>query len=354
MNPKVSIIIPIYKTAAWLPKCVESCLNQTYDNIELILIDDGSPDNCGEICDQYAKKDARVIVIHQKNSGVSAARNAGLKRASGELISFVDSDDWIDPDMVSCMVETLLAGQYDLVISGVRKFSYEQIVLERSPTRKALCDQNDILSDLLNHKNLLFYMPVWSKLFKKSIIDEFSLHFDTSVKMGEDFPFVFDYLAHAKSCFYLEKALYNYRLITYDKSEHYQSADIEYQWSNVLIMLNSYISLYLRTGAYASFKKEADAFILRAIRFFLTRTIGAHCPRNAVILRLRTIPTSDMYEDLKSLRLTDVNGLQEKVVLVCCKYKLWALLYLCFRLRALIAAAMYERKEPKTISQIKS
>lgn len=95
----ISIIVPIYKVEKFLPKCIESILNQTYSDFELILVDDGSPDKCPEICDEYAAKDQRIIVIHQKNSGVSAARNAGLKRAKGQYIGFVDPDDFVAPDM---------------------------------------------------------------------------------------------------------------------------------------------------------------------------------------------------------------------------------------------------------------
>ena len=95
----ISIIVPIYKVEKFLPKCIESIYEQTYLDFELILVDDGSPDKCPKICDKYAEKDQRITVIHQKNSGVSVARNAGLKRAQGQYIGFVDPDDFIAPDM---------------------------------------------------------------------------------------------------------------------------------------------------------------------------------------------------------------------------------------------------------------
>ena len=94
----ISVIVPVYKVEQYLPQCVESILNQTYRNLELILVDDGSPDGCGKICDAYAEKDSRVRVIHKKNGGLSDARNAGLNAASGDYLSFIDGDDWIEPD----------------------------------------------------------------------------------------------------------------------------------------------------------------------------------------------------------------------------------------------------------------
>ena len=98
-QPLLSVIIPVYKVEKYLRQCVDSVINQTYKNLEIILVDDGSPDNCGKICDEYAEKDKRVKVIHQLNKGLSGARNTGTEQASGEYIAFVDSDDWLDVHM---------------------------------------------------------------------------------------------------------------------------------------------------------------------------------------------------------------------------------------------------------------
>lgn len=350
MNPKVSIIIPIYNTAPWLPKCLESCLAQTYDNIEIVLIEDGSPDNCGEICDSFAEKDARVTVIHQENRGVSAARNAGLERASGELILFVDSDDWIDPDMVKRMVEGQLAGQYDLVICGVRHFRNEQIVLEKSPAKKEALSRIDVISCLLDHRNLRYFTGPWVKLCKKSIIEKFDLNFDTSLKASEDFLFVLDYLEHTGSCLYLNKAFYNCQLETYDKSAHYQLADAEYQWKNKFIVVDNFRKLFINTGTYAELKDKVDMIILRAIKLFLNTTISAHCSGKAIISQVKAISASKMYGDLKAIHSGDVDDLQEKIVLICCKNRLWNTLYMCFKLKIFL----YDRMYKKVILQVKS
>ena len=100
---KVSVIVPVYKVEKYLNKCVDSIINQTLEDIEIILVDDGSPDNCGKICDDYAQKDNRIVVIHKTNGGLSDARNAGLEVARGEYIGFVDSDDYIAPEMISLL-----------------------------------------------------------------------------------------------------------------------------------------------------------------------------------------------------------------------------------------------------------
>lgn len=119
MEPCISVIVPIYKVEPYLRKCVDSILAQTYQNLEIILVDDGSPDRCGEICDEYARKDARIKVIHKKNGGLSDARNAGLEIMTGAYVAFVDSDDWIEPQMYQRLHELLEYYQADMAFGGV-------------------------------------------------------------------------------------------------------------------------------------------------------------------------------------------------------------------------------------------
>ena len=112
----ISVIVPVYMVESYLHRCVDSILSQTFVDFELILVDDGSPDNCGAICDEYAAKDSRIRVIHQKNGGLSAARNAGLDVAREEYYAFVDGDDWIDPDMYENMYRAIQKGNADLAV----------------------------------------------------------------------------------------------------------------------------------------------------------------------------------------------------------------------------------------------
>lgn len=107
MNPLISVIVPIYNVEKYLARCVDSIVNQTYKDFELILVDDGSPDNSGKICDEYAKKDSRIKVVHKKNGGLSDARNAGMAVATGEYISFIDSDDYVSDDFFECLLDVM-------------------------------------------------------------------------------------------------------------------------------------------------------------------------------------------------------------------------------------------------------
>lgn len=136
-KPKISIIVPVYKAEPYLRKCIDSILNQTFKDFELILVDDGSPDRCGEICDEYALKDSRIKIIHKENSGRSSARNVGLDIAQGEYIGFVDSDDWIEPDMYEVLyskakIESadIIALNYNCCI-GEKKYLWSYTKLEK-------------------------------------------------------------------------------------------------------------------------------------------------------------------------------------------------------------------------------
>ena len=116
MDCKISIIVPVYKVERYLENCIESIINQTFKDFELILVDDGSPDRCGLICDNYAKKDERIKVIHKKNEGLSAARNSGIQIAKGEYIAFVDSDDCINKNMYETLYDTAIENKSDIVV----------------------------------------------------------------------------------------------------------------------------------------------------------------------------------------------------------------------------------------------
>ena len=121
MNKLISIIIPVYKVEEYLEKCVDSVIKQTYDNLEIILVDDGSPDNCGKICDQYSKKDKRVKVIHKENGGLSDARNAGIDISRGEYISFIDSDDYVEIDYIETLYNSIIKSKISIILSHIER-----------------------------------------------------------------------------------------------------------------------------------------------------------------------------------------------------------------------------------------
>lgn len=214
MKEKVSIIVPVYKSEAYLSRCLDSILNQTYTNIEVILVDDGSPDQSGMICDEYAKKDSRIKVIHQENKGVSSARNAGLKIAGGEYIGFVDSDDFIAPEMYERMVENMNKDR-DLVICGCNRCNSDgelQVKKAKPLTYYELqCPQEALPSVMYQRVT----MAVWSKLFRRNRIlseaGEVVVFFDEKLNNHEDFIFICEYICRCREkLYFLPERLYYY------------------------------------------------------------------------------------------------------------------------------------------------
>ncbi len=167
-EPLISVIIPVYKVEKYLKRCVDSVLAQTYENIEIILVDDGSPDNCGEMCDEYARADSRVVVIHKENGGVSAARNIGVERSHGEYVTFVDSDDYISPDYVEYLYSLLSDNDADVAIADFKKTSENSydFTFDKETNVKMLDGKEACVKMLDTSLFMQFVTPV-AKLFKR-------------------------------------------------------------------------------------------------------------------------------------------------------------------------------------------
>lgn len=209
----ISVIVPVYKAENTLKKCADSILSQTHQNLQLILINDGSPDNSGALCDAYAAQDARVLVKHTVNQGVSAARNEGIRLASGEYIAFVDSDDWVEKDFLASALQDITREQADLYISGLLEETFKDSVMVSSEQNKGK-DQTYTAKQLLNAFNedyaFLLICGIWCKLYKASIIRERQILFDTSTTLGEDMLFICDYLRHAERVVFSGRVFYHY------------------------------------------------------------------------------------------------------------------------------------------------
>lgn len=204
----ISVIVPIYKVEPYIRKCVESILCQTYRNLEIILVDDGSPDRCGEICEEYAKKDNRVRVIHQKNQGLSGARNTGLDAALGKYIGFVDSDDFIADTMYEKLYHLAKKYQSQIAICG-RYYEFEngKRVKRYKEKMEVKCYSNKDAIVAMNSYST-FDMAAWDKLYEKNLWKE--MRFPVG-KLSEDFFVMYQLLDHAERVVYTPEPLYFYR-----------------------------------------------------------------------------------------------------------------------------------------------
>ncbi len=236
-HPQISVIVPVYNAEKYLTQCIDSILEQDFTDYELLLIDDGSKDQSGAICDEYAKNDKRIKVFHKKNGGVSSARNLGIDEAQGEYIAFIDSDDYVDSNYLSI----LNCRDADLVVTGYASFEYNiNHIVEECKYTDAIYTDNKIaecLSSVLNDTSM---RSPWDKLFRGTIIKKHKIYFNTYLRIAEDTVFVQTYLQYCHKIVFRSGTPYYYRLelgkVSYFK---YSLSSNEYLYS-LTTVLNTY------------------------------------------------------------------------------------------------------------------
>lgn len=201
-NPKISVIVPVYNAEKYLHRCVDSILAQTFTDFELLLIDDGSKDLSGAICDEYARKDERVKVWHKENEGISATREFGLRQANGKYIQFVDSDDWIDENMLKMMIVEAEIKNSDIVNCGFT----EIFPCKNVPHRFSYINKNEFLQDVVASN----WGVLWKLLINQKVILDNDIHFPRNINNGEDYYFVVNCLLNAKNVGFVDECLYFY------------------------------------------------------------------------------------------------------------------------------------------------
>ncbi len=236
----ISIIIPVYNVEKYLRKCLDSIINQTYKKLEIILIDDGSTDNSGKICEEYAKKDDRIIVIHKENAGVSSARNRGIELANGKYIGFIDSDDWIEENMYETLYQNLL--QFDVDISMC---NYSIIRNHKKTFHKHDLEDGILIDNKKEFFELLrlnYYKGfLWNKLFKSEIIKEMRMR--EPIYVCEDLLFIAEVATKCKNFYFDNQCLYNYLIrensaIT-GKVNHKKVSVLE-AYKNIILIVKEY------------------------------------------------------------------------------------------------------------------
>ena len=226
---KFSVIVPIYKVEKYVRKCIESILNQTFSDFELILVDDGSPDNCPAICDEYAMADKRIKVIHKKNGGLVSARNSGVIRATGEYICYVDGDDWIKKDLLETVYEKGIKDKNpDMIIFGaIRQFENHQIEIP-SGAAEGVYNKERLNAEVYpymmydNRKPFcsgLVFPVAWNKIYRNNLLKEHYCQ-EEQIKMGEDNAFIFECLYFSECVVFLNDYLYIYNQLNSNSFIH--------------------------------------------------------------------------------------------------------------------------------------
>lgn len=290
----ISIIVPVYNIKSYLPKCIESILSQTFSDLEIVLVNDGSTDKSGDICEEYRKMDSRVVVVHKENGGLVSARKAGMRAARGEYIGYVDGDDWIEPDMYERMYQKLLDQNVDVVMCG----RYEDTGEAQREVYHGIAEGRYGKEELLETVyprmivgNTFFEWEVfpglWDKLFRRSCVEQFQYAVDERITMGEDAACTYPCLLNANGIYVLHECFYHYRQTTssmvkkiqdYEKERNefhilYQSVnkhferyagiyDLRQQWKKYVLFL----MLPRADGLYRGFEYLNYLFPFRQVK----------------------------------------------------------------------------------------
>lgn len=210
MQPTVSIIVPVYNAESTLRRCVDSILNQDYRDFELILVNDGSQDGSGAICDAYAAQDPRVIAIHKPNTGVSDTRNLAISRARGTYLQFLDSDDWITPDATTLLVQTARQHDCDLVISDFYRVVGERVSRKGDIDDDTVLTREEYAAHMMENPADFYYGVLWNKLYRRDLVEAYHLRMDPEISWCEDFLFNLEYIRHADRLYALSVPIYYY------------------------------------------------------------------------------------------------------------------------------------------------
>lgn len=330
---KVSIIVPVYKVENYIRRCVDSLIQQTLRDIEIILIDDGSPDNCPQICDEYAEKDQRITVIHKKNGGVSAARNDGLKQATGNYVIFCDSDDWMEIEGCERLYKAADVNNADVTIGDVYMayekkekklvhfYNEEFTTKDRRFIKKMI--QGDIYrtySPCPPKEGYAFgYGGPWNKLVKRSLLINNDIQFDLNVKgVFDDILYTAYILANAEKVCYVKNPIYNYRILDNSITHSYKPNVIEINdaifkaWSDFLEEHDS----------EENFKNAFYACVLRRIEESIKLYyINSKNPKSkkALIKEYKKMIKKEPYSNaIKNVELKKISKKQKLIAILGC------------------------------------
>jgi Glycosyltransferases involved in cell wall biogenesis len=234
MSDLISIIVPVYNIERYLRQCIESICKQTYRELEIILVDDGSTDDSAYICDEYAKQDSRIKVLHKKNEGLVNARKDGLTLSSGQYIAYVDGDDWIEPEMYKHMYQIMVSQSVDIIMCGRYEDTGEvsKAVFHGVPEGRYGKEQllHEIYPRMIVNQSFFewgIFPSVWDKLFRRDCIEKFQLAVNEQIIMGEDAACTYPCIQNANSVYVLHECLYHYRQTTSSITKNIQNYELE-------------------------------------------------------------------------------------------------------------------------------
>lgn len=308
--PKVSIIVPVYKVEPYLKRCVDSLTNQTLKDIEIILVDDGSPDNCPKMCDEFAQLDSRIKVVHKQNGGLSSARNAGIEVATGDYLGYIDSDDYAELDMFERLYNCAIQNDVDFVMADYFRVSDGQKREKLLDIREGLYTKQDIVNEIfpmLIMRETVDYGPLLSVchcLYKSDFVKSNNLYFDEEIKWSEDciYSAMLGYLA--SSFYYLKgECVYNYIQNTGTISTSYKPLS----WQ-VYCLMNQKLREFFENKTDFNFSRQLDLHILYfACSVFSQLKYSNYTFWQKYKVRKTVLNTPSFIRTMKGFKLPNVN-----------------------------------------------
>lgn len=331
MNPLISVVVPVYNVEKYLNRCIESILNQTFKQIEIILVDDGSSDNSPVICDEYCDRYENIKVIHKKNNRVAAARNDGIKLATGKYIALVDSDDWIEPNMLEEMYNKAEEFHTDITMCDFRKVGVESEYTVSQPIREGYYDRNmiklELFPCLIMFENIEFPPTIsnWTCLFRCGFLIENNLFYDEDIHYCEDSIFGSKAMYNANGFYYMKnRYFYNY---FYNPNSTTSTCNMK-KWDLYLI-INKRLKEYFKDSKF-DFSRQIKINMLYFTLNFLGEikksNLSLHKKRDAF---KKIFNDTNVKSIFKGFKLPSVN-FKLKLVLILIKYRMSFLYYKIF------------------------
>lgn len=262
LQPLVSIIIPMYNLADYLPKCLDSVYGQSYENIQVLLVNDGSTDASLAVCQEYVRLDSRFQLIDKPNSGVSDSRNQALDRAEGKYIQFLDGDDWLAPDATETLVHTAESTGADLVLAHFYRVADERMAPRGHIKKEQVFTRQEFAEEMMKAPANYYYGVLWNKLYRRSIIEANRLRFDSQVNWCEDFLFNLEYIERVRLVAAVPRPIYYYR--KRENSLVTSQASLRRTIAMKIQTFDSYKELYQKLDLYEEQKAKVYSYFLSA------------------------------------------------------------------------------------------
>lgn len=326
---KVSVIVPVYKVEKYLDKCVKSILNQTYRDFEILLVDDGSPDGCGKMCDLYAQKDSRVKVIHKKNGGLSDARNVGIENAQGKYLLFVDSDDWIDSILIEKIVRIAEKWDTDIVL-------FDYMSVEENTGKTTLYSYSILENSVLSAKEepclISKTCSACNKLFNKNFWNKNGLSFPVG-KHYEDLGTIPKAMGVAEKIVYVKEPLYFY---LQREGSIMHGRDFKRSYSDRTEMLDSVLDFYKKKGMFNEYIRELEWLVFENGYFVPSKEIVLSDYKNSYLKHFRKY-AEEKFPDMYKNQYIQKMSLKDKILYKLLKRKLYMIMIVLSKGRRILS-----------------